>query len=97
MRKIFDDTEFIERGEITIPARWQRNELKMKTTANIFGYDTKTIEKDYVSFEYNGIQIQYSCEADEHMICNKVNAICDIIDAEGTDGLTARGITWSKA
>ena len=97
MRKIFDDTEFIERGEITIPARWTRNELKMKTAVNIFRDDTETIEKDYVSFEYNGIQIQYSCEADEHMIWNKVNAICDIIDAECTDGLTARGITWSKA
>lgn len=97
MRKIFDDTEFIERGEITIPARWQQNELKRKTDVNIFGDDTETFEKDYVTFDYNGIRIQYSCESDEHMIWNKVNAICDIIDAEGADGLTARGITWSKA
>lgn len=69
----------------------------MKTAVNIFGDDTETIEKGYAYFEYNGIQIQYSCKSDEHMICNKVNSICDIMGAEGTDGLTARGITCSKA
>lgn len=97
MKMIFDDIELIERGEITIHARWQRNELTRKTQNNIFGDDTETFEKDYVSFDYKGFQIQYSCESDEHTIWNKVNSICDVIDAEGTDGLTARGITWSKA
>lgn len=97
MRKIFDGTEFVERGEITIPARWQRNELKIKTKVNIFADDTEIIEKDYVTFDYNGIRVQYSCESDKHMIWGKVNDICDIIDDEGTDGLTAREITWSKA
>lgn len=97
MRKIFDDTEFIERGNITIAARWQRNELKRKADTNIFGDDAETIEKDYVSFTYSGISIHYSCLADDHMICNCVNDICDIVDSEGTNGLTARNIEWNKA
>lgn len=96
MRKIFDDVEFIERGDITIAVRWQRNELTRKTRVNVFGDDKETYEKDYVTFEYENIRVQYSCLAEEHTIWNKVNSICDIIDTEGTAGLTINNIAWSN-
>ncbi len=98
MRVIFNDKEFIEHGEEIIAAQWKRCELTRRRKIRIFedDKDTESFEKDYVYFDYKGIHIEYSCEADDHTIWNKVNGICDIIDSEGTAGLTKNNIDWSK-
>lgn len=97
MRVVFNHREFVERGEKTIPAQWKRCELTRKTNVKIFKNDngTEKFLKDYVYFDYNGIHIEYSCESEEHAIWDKVNDICDIIDSDGTAGLTANNISWS--
>lgn len=95
MREVFNDKEFIKHGEEIIDAQWKRCELTRKPNNKVFkDNDKETFQKDYVHFDYKGIHIEYSCEVDDHTICDKVNNICDIIDAEGTKGLTANNIKW---
>ena len=98
MKKLFDDIENVKRNEKVISVRWQRFSTRKKLEVNIFkdGDGCIEVEKDYISFEYNGIFIQDSYETDVCCLSERVWKICDIIDSNGTDGLTAAGIQWSK-
>lgn len=62
MREVFNEKEFVERGEEIIEAQWKRSELTRKTDIKIFKNDDckETFLKDYVHFNYKGIHIEYS-------------------------------------
>ena len=60
-----------------------RNEYKKKSDIHIFEEDDgcTTIEKDYISFKYKGIEVQDNYESDEHDLGSCVFEICSIIDS----------------
>lgn len=99
MKLHFDCTENVEYDTTTIHVHWIRKEFKQKTKNRVFENDDGmiTIEKDYISFDYNGITVYDNYESDKYNLCNRVYELCSIIDTKGTEGLTALNINWRKA
>lgn len=53
-----------------------------------------TIEKDYISFKYKGIEVQDNYESDEHDLGSRVFEICSIIDSGDLERLTEINVKW---
>lgn len=96
MKRHFNCTEIIPYLDTKISVHWVRNEYKKKSDIHIFEEDDgcTTIEKDYISFKYKGIEVQDNYESDEHDLGSRVFEICSIIDSGDLERLTEINVKW---
>lgn len=98
MKVHFDAIEMIEYNNVKIPVRWKRYEYKKKSNIRIFKDDDGIIliEKDFISFKYNDIEISETYESDKHDLVARVWELCGLIEDGKFDELTAMNVEWKK-
>lgn len=98
MKQYINTTEYVKYNGKQITVHWIRNAYKKKSDLGLFPENEGiiTVEKDLITFRYNGIEIQDSYETDEYSLEGRIWDICNVIDTKDFDELTKMVNKWRK-